>query len=71
MWVWSIETIIDEMAYKNNLKNSYDNFKNKFNLYKLPNLDSQTLMLFLSMFFINDIFKNTNLNDDIKVINYD
>lgn len=70
MWVWSIETIIDELSHKKNLKQTYDNFKKQHNLYQLPDLNLETLMLFFSMFFITDILKNT-LIDSKESFYYD
>jgi hypothetical protein len=63
MWAWSIEPIIDRMARDKNLYDAYNEFKIMNKFHKLPDIDTQCLMLFLSMFFLSDLLKNTRIND--------
>jgi hypothetical protein len=71
MWVWSLEPIIVLNAEGTSLLDAYEQIKAQNRLYKLPDIDEQTLQLFIFMFFMHESIAFKDFTKTKRIIRYE
>jgi len=73
MWAWSIEPIIVSNAEAEGISlfHSYQQIKMKNELYNFPDIDEQTLQLFIFMFFMHESIALEDFTTRKKLIKYE